>query len=213
MAYNNYNRGFQRITPVVLNLIIINVLVYFAQLMLDSSIELTAKLALFSYDTGLFNPYQLLTHMFAHATRDPDGSVVIFHILFNMLGLWMFGTNLERIWGAKRFLIFYFACGLTAGLAQMLLVTNSVSIGASGAIMGLLAAYAYYFPDSEFFFFPIPFPIKAKYFVFIVAGVDLLSGLHPGKLDDVGHYAHLGGLVMGFILVIIWNKTNKKTFY
>jgi rhomboid-like protein len=212
MAYN-YNRGFQRVTPVVLNLIIINVLVYFAQLMLDSSIELTAKLALFSYDTGLFNPYQLLTHMFAHATRDPDGSVVIFHILFNMLGLWMFGTNLERIWGPKRFLIFYFACGLTAGVAQMLLVTNSVSIGASGAIMGLLAAYAYYFPDTEFFFFPIPFPIKAKYFVFIVAAVDLFSGLHPGKLDDVGHYAHLGGLVMGFLLVIIWNKTKKKTFY
>lgn len=213
MAYNSYNRGFQRVTPVVLNLIIINVLVYFAQLMLDSSLELTAKLALFSYDTGLFSPYQLLTHMFAHATRDPDGSVVIFHVLFNMLGLWMFGTNLERIWGPKRFLIFYFACGLTAGIAQMLLVTNSVSIGASGAIMGLLAAYAYYFPDTEFFFFPIPFPVKAKYFVFIVAAVDLLSGLHPGKLDDVGHYAHLGGLVMGFILVIIWNRTNKKTFY
>ncbi|MEI7735456.1 MAG: rhomboid family intramembrane serine protease [Ferruginibacter sp.] len=212
MAYN-YNRGFQRVTPVVLNLIIINVLVYFAQLMLDSSIELTPKLALFSLDTGLFNPYQLITHMFAHATRDADGSVVIFHILFNMLGLWMFGTNLERIWGTKRFLIFYFACGLTAGIAQMLLVTNSVSIGASGAIMGLLAAYAYYFPDAEFFFFPIPFPVKAKYFVFIVAAVDLFSGLHPGKLDDVGHYAHLGGLVMGFILVIIWNKTNKKTFY
>ena len=212
MAYN-YDRGFQRVTPVVLNLIIINVLVYFAQLMLDSSLELTSKLALFSYDTGLFSPYQLLTNMFAHATRDPDGSVVIFHILFNMLGLWMFGTNLERIWGPKRFLIFYFACGLTAGIAQMFLTTNSVSIGASGAIMGLLAAYAYYFPDTEFFFFPIPFPVKARYFVFIVAAVDLFSGLHPGKLDDIGHYAHLGGLVMGFILVIIWNKTSKKTFY
>ena len=79
--------------------------------------------------------------------------------------------------------------------------------------MGLLAAYAYYFPNTEFFFFPVPFPVKAKYFVFIVAGVDLLSGLHPGKLDDIGHYAHLGGLAMGFILVIIWNRTNKKTFY
>ncbi|MEI8059871.1 MAG: rhomboid family intramembrane serine protease [Ferruginibacter sp.] len=179
MAYNSYGSGFRRVTPVVLSLIIINVLVYFAQLMLDSSIELTAKLALFSYDTGLFNPYQLLTHMFAHATRDADGSVVIFHVLFNMLGLWMFGTNLERIWGPKRFLIFYLVCGLAAGIAQMLLVTNSVSYGASGAIMGLLAAYAYYFPNTEFFFFPVPFPVKAKYFVFIVAVVDLLSGLHP----------------------------------
>lgn len=213
MAYNNYGNGFQRTTPVVLNLIIINVLVYVAQVALDSSIGLTEKLALYSYDTGLFKPYQLVTNMFAHAARNPDGTIVFFHILFNMLGLWMLGSALERVWGPKRFLIFYLACGLTAGIAQMFLVHNSVAIGASGAIMGLLAAYAYLFPNSEFFLFPVPFPVKAKYFVAIVAAIDLFSGLHPGKLDDIGHYAHLGGLVMGFILVIIWNKTNRKTFY
>ena len=213
MAFNNYGNRFQRTTPVVLNLIIINALVYFAQLFLDSSINLTAKMALFSYDTGLFKPYQLVTNMFAHMARDPLGNVVFFHLFFNMLGLWMIGPTLERVWGPKRFLIFYLACGLAAGIAQMFLVNNSVSIGASGAIMGLLAAFAYLFPNTEFIFFPIPFPVKAKYFVFILAALDLFGGLHPGELDDIGHYAHLGGLVMGFILVFIWNKTNKKTFY
>jgi membrane associated rhomboid family serine protease len=213
MAFNNYGNRFQRTTPVVLNLIIINTLVYLAQLLLDSSLDLTSKLALFSYDTGLFKPYQLITNMFAHQARDLAGNIVIFHLLFNMLALWMIGSALERVWGPKRFLIFYLVCGLAAGVAQMFLVSNSVSIGASGAIMGLLAAFAYLFPNTEFIFFPVPFPIKAKYFVFIVAALDLLAGLHPGKLDDIGHYAHLGGLVMGFILVLIWNKTNKKTFY
>lgn len=213
MAYNNYGNSFQRTTPVVLNLIIINVLVYLAQLLLDNSLNITANLALYSYDTGLFKPYQIVTHMFAHQAHDAFGNMVLFHLLFNMLGLWMIGPHLERVWGAKRFLIFYLVCGLAAGVAQMFLVSNSASIGASGALMGLLAAFAYLFPNTEFFLFPIPIPIKAKYFVFIIAGIDLFGGLHPGRLDDIGHYAHLGGLVMGFILVLIWNKTNKKTFY
>jgi membrane associated rhomboid family serine protease len=213
MSFNNYGNRFQRTTPIVLNLIIINALVYFAQLFLDSSINLTAKMALFSYDTGLFKPYQLVTNMFAHQTRDAFGNLVLFHLIFNMLGLWMIGPALERVWGPKRFLIFYLACGLAAGVAQMFLVSNAASIGASGALMGLLAAFAYLFPNTEFILFPIPVPVKAKYFVFIMAGIDLFGGLHPGELDDIGHYAHLGGLVMGFILVIFWNKTNKKTFY
>jgi membrane associated rhomboid family serine protease len=119
---------------------------------------------------------------------------------------------LERVWGPKRFLIFYLVCGLAAGVAQMLL-TDGAAIGASGAIMGLLAAFAYLFPNTEFFILPFPFPIKAKYMVAIYAAIDLFGGLHPGGADNVAHFAHLGGLVMGFILVIIWNKTNKKTFY
>jgi membrane associated rhomboid family serine protease len=212
MAFNNYGNSFQRTTPVVLNLIIINVLVYLAQLLLDSSIDLTSKMALFSYDTGFFKPYQLVTHMFAHQAHDAFGNMVLFHLIFNMLGLWMLGPTLERVWGPKRFLIFYLVCGLAAGIAQMFLVNNSASIGASGALMGVLAAFAYLFPNTEFLLFFV-LPIKAKYFVFLIAGIDLLAGLHPGKLDDIGHYAHLGGLVMGFILVIIWNRTNKRTFY
>jgi len=170
-------------------------------------------MALFSYDTGFFEPYQLITNMFAHQTVDRAGNLVLFHLIFNMLVLWMLGPTLERVWGPKRFLIFYLVCGVAAGLAQMFLVKNAISIGASGALMGLLAAFAYLFPNAEFTLFPFPIAIKAKYYVMIIAAIDLFGGLHPGELDDIGHYAHLGGLVMGFILVIVWNKTNRKTFY
>lgn len=205
MAYNKY-RPSQRTTPVVFNLIIINAIVFVAQLVFDSSWNLTNILALYSYDSGLFEPYQLVTHMFAHSPQN------FFHIIFNMYALWMFGSVLEKVWGGKRFLIFYLVCGLAAGLSQMFLVSGGAAIGASGAIMGLLAAFAYTFPNTEFYILPIPFPIKAKYLAAIYAGIDLFGGFQPGS-DNVAHFAHLGGLVMGFILVIIWNKTDKKTFY
>ena len=212
MAYNNnYGNRFQRTTPVVLNLIIINVIVWVAQLAFDKTYDLTDKIGLFPYDSGLFKPYQLVTYMFAHASYDALGRIVFFHILFNMYSLWLFGMALERVWGPKRFLIFYLICGLAAGVTQLFLGEGAV--GASGAIMGLLAAFAYLFPNTEFYMMFIPIPIKAKYMVAIYAAIDLFGGLHPGKADNIAHYAHLGGLVMGFILVIIWNKTNKKTFY
>jgi membrane associated rhomboid family serine protease len=207
----------QKITPVVLNLIIINVLVWVAQLFFDQpSFGLTSIIALYPFDSGLFKPYQLITHMFAHSsysiTADGLGGIEFFHILFNMYALWMFGTALERVWGAKKFLFFYLVCGLAAGVAQLFL-SNSAAVGASGAIMGLLAGFAYLFPNVEFFILPFPFPIKAKYMVMIYAGIDLFGGIHPGAADNIAHFAHLGGLVMGLILVIIWNKTSRKTFY
>ena len=196
----------QKTTPIVLNLIIINALVFVAQMILDKTSELTGYIALYSYQSELFRPYQLVTHMFAHAG--------FMHILFNMYALWMFGSVLERVWGAKKFLIFYLVCGLAAGVAQMFAMDiNGSAVGASGAIMGLLAAFAYLFPDTKFYILPFPFPIKAKYMVAIFAAIDLFGGLHPGAADNIAHFAHLGGLVMGFILVIIWGKTNKKTFY
>lgn len=201
MAYNY--RPSQKIPPVVLNLIIINVIVFVAQLVFDSTLGLTDILALYPYNSGLFKPYQLVTHMFAHGG--------FLHILFNMYALWIFGSVLERIWGPKRFLIFYLICGLAAGLTQMFFVTTGAAIGASGAIMGLLAAFAYTFPNTEFFIIPFPFPIKAKYMAAIFAAFDIFGGFAGS--DNVAHFAHLGGLVMGLILVIIWNKTNKKTFY
>jgi membrane associated rhomboid family serine protease len=203
MAYNNY-RPSQRTTPVVLNLIIINAIVFVAQMVFDSTLDLTNRMALYPYNSGLFEPYQLVTHMFAHGG--------FMHILFNMYALWIFGSVLERLWGPKRFLIFYLVCGLAAGLTQMFLVTGGAAIGASGAIMGLLAAFAYTFPNTQFYILPIPFPIKAKYMAAIYAALDLFGGF-SGSSDNVAHFAHLGGLAMGFLLVIIWNKTNKKTFY
>ncbi|MEO6950034.1 MAG: rhomboid family intramembrane serine protease [Ginsengibacter sp.] len=197
----------QSSTPVVLNLIIINVIVYIAQQIFDASPldpgRLTNTLALYSIDTGLFRPYQLITSMFAHGG--------FLHILFNMYALWLFGSVLERNWGAKKFIIFYFACGLAAGLAQMFLVQPSVSIGASGAIMGLIAAFAYTYPNIEFFIIPIPFPIKAKWLAVGYAAIDIFGGFSGG--DGIAHFAHLGGLVMGLILVFIWNQNKKKPSY
>jgi len=198
-----YGNSMQKTTPVVLNLIIINALVFVAQMLLDKTINFTNTIALYPYNSGQFEPYQLVTHMFAHGG--------FFHILFNMYALWMFGSVLERVWGAKRFLIFYLACGLGAAVAQMFV--GAPAIGASGAVMGLLAAFAYLFPETKFFILPFPFPIKAKFMVAIYAAIDLFGGLHPGPADNIAHFAHLGGMVMGFILVIIWGKTDKKTFY
>jgi len=204
MAYNNY-RPSQSTTPVVLNLIIINAIVFVAQLAFDNTIGLTDMLALHPYDSDSFRPYQLVTMMFAHGG--------FFHILFNMYALWMFGSVLERLWGAKKFLIFYLVCGLAAGLTELFFVrAGPGAVGASGAIMGLLAAFAYTFPNTQFYILPFPFPIKAKYMAAIYAAIDLFGGF-SGSSDGVAHFAHLGGLLMGFILVIIWNKTDKKTFY
>jgi membrane associated rhomboid family serine protease len=196
----------QKTTPIVLNLIIINALVFVAQMVLDKTSGLTGYIALYSYQSELFRPYQLVTHMFAHGG--------FMHILFNLYALWMFGSVLERVWGPKKFLIFYLVCGLAAGLAQMFTMDLMGSaVGASGAIMGLLAAFAYLFPNVQFYILPFPFPIKAKFMVAIYAAIDLFGGLHPGASDNIAHFAHLGGLVMGFILVIIWGKPDKQTFY
>lgn len=212
MAYNSF-RPSQSSTPVVLNLIIINAIVFVAQLVLDKTgLDvtggsnfgwLTSRIGLWSIDTGLFKPYQLVTHMFAHGG--------FFHILFNMYALWLFGAALEKMWGPKRFLIFYFVCGLAAGVAEMFLVPIGFAIGASGAIMGLLAAFAYTFPNVQFYILPIPFPIKAKYLAIIYAAFDLF-GQFSGFGGNVAHFAHLGGLVMGLILCIIWKKTGRSNY-
>jgi membrane associated rhomboid family serine protease len=202
----NYGNAFQRTTTVVLNLIIINVLVFCAQYFIDGpqlNGEVTGFLALFPLNSGWFKPYQLVTHMFAHGGWG--------HLLFNMFALWSFGSLLERVWGPKKFLVFYFACGIAAGVAQLFL-SNAPAVGASGAIMGLLAAFAYLFPNTQLIIFPFPVPVKAKWAVIVMAAVDLFGGVYPTG-SEIAHFAHLGGLAMGLALVIYWNKTNKKTFY
>jgi membrane associated rhomboid family serine protease len=222
MSYYNPGNRLQKESPVVFNLIIINVLVFIIQMLFDKNPDniVSNKLAIHHFSSPYFEPYQVITNMFAH------GSIP--HILFNMFTLYTFGVWLEKVWGTKRFLIFYFTCGIVAGLSQMMFLKDVVqfdpvsgqnvlyigsALGASGAIMGLFAAFAYLFPNTELMLFIIPIPIKAKFMVFFMAAIDLFGGLHPGAGDGIGHYAHLGGLLMGFILVIIWNKTNRKTFY
>jgi membrane associated rhomboid family serine protease len=201
--------------PVVKNLIIINVLVWIAQLSLDKQYSLTNILALWPVGTELFKPYQIATHMFAHAAYDGFGRIVFYHILFNMFALWMFGRILENVWGPKRFLLFYFICGIGAAAAHLLIqyLNGGIApvVGASGAIMGVFAAFAYLFPNTEMYFLFIPFPIKAKWMVIGLAAFDLFGGISGG--DNIAHFAHLGGALTGFILVLIWNRTNRRRFY
>ena len=229
MAYGN---SFQRTTPIVLNLIIINVLAYFAQVAFGGMEQLNRVNDLFAlhhYKSTAFRPYQLVTHMFMHGG--------IFHLLFNMLALWMFGTMIEKVWGPKRFLIFYLICGLGAGLAQMgsyifdfwqidhanidaalfsdyqTALRTNCTVGASGAIMGVLAAFGYLFPNTKLFIMPIPFPVKAKWAIIGIIALDVFGGVSKTPNDNIAHFAHVGGALIGFLIVLYWNKTNKQTFY
>jgi membrane associated rhomboid family serine protease len=228
----------QRTSPIVLNLIIINVLVYLAQQFI-SPFDVTEWGALHYYKSSLFMPHQFLTNMFMH---DKSG---LSHILFNMFTLWMFGSILENHLGSKRFLIFYLICGLGAGILIQLTVPysadmfakganglrtateNNISmatvleaykqqysaIGASGAIMGVMAAFAWLFPNTEMFIMFIPIPLKAKFVIPVLVLIDLFGGLQQSAGDNIGHFAHLGGAIIGFLLILYWNKTNRKSFY
>lgn len=227
-----FRSSFQRTPTIVLNLIIINVLAFLAQSAfggLEDLSKVNDLFALHHYKSGAFEPYQLVTHMFMHGG--------LMHLLFNMFGLWMFGALMERLWGPKRFLTFYLVCGLAAGIAQMgsyaftywdidhsilsseefiiyqdALLRNA-TVGASGAIMGLLVAYGYTFPNTELFVFPIPFPIKAKWAIIGIIVLDILGGISNSASDNVAHFAHLGGALMGIIIVLWWNRNNRQQFY
>lgn len=206
-----------RFPPVVKNLIIINVLVWVAQLIYDKQWGLTMKLGLWPVDTPFFEPYQLATHMFAHATYDAGGNVMFFHILFNMFGLYMFGRILENVWGHKRFLLFYLACGVGAAAAhlimQYIMGGFSFAVGASGAVMGVFVAFGYLFPNTQLMIIPIPVPVKAKWLVLAYILLDLFGGFGNVTGSNIAHFAHLGGALTGFILVMFWNKTNRNTLY
>ncbi len=206
-----------RFPPVVKNLIIINVLVWVAQLIYDKQWGLTMKLGLWPIDTPYFEPYQVATHMFAHASYDAGGNVMFFHILFNMFGLYMFGRILENVWGPKRFLLFYLACGVGAAAAhlimQYIMGGFSFAVGASGAVMGVFVAFGYLFPNTQLMIIPIPVPIKAKWLVIVYILLDLFGGFGNVTGSGIAHFAHLGGALTGFLLVLFWNKTNRKTLY
>lgn len=221
--------------PIIKNLIIINVLVFVAQLALREQVDLTPKIGLWPIESENFRPYQVVTHMFAHS---PD---FIFHIVFNMFSLWMFGRILENIWGHKRFLMFYFACGIGAAAAHLAVdyfqyrevvelinqakasgnyeaaktIANwpAYAVGASGAVMGVMVAFAFLFPNTPLYLMFIPIPIKAKWAIIAFVAFDIFGGVYPTKGDNVAHFAHLGGALTGFLIVLYWNKTNRRTLY
>lgn len=205
--------------PATLNLIIINGLVWLAELVfLRFGYNLIDLLGMHYFEAPNFSFWQLITYAFLH----DDSSIS--HLFFNMFALFMFGGQIERLWGSRRFLIFYGVCALTAaltqqivwyfGLHEMALLSGGyateqyVTVGASGAIFGLLLAFGMLFPNAAIFIFFIPIPIKAKYFVVFYGIIELLLGI-KGMASGVAHFAHVGGMIGGLILVLLWRKKGK----
>ena len=257
--------SFQILPTVIKNLLIINGLFFLAQNTIGNQgqqglLNMDDLFALHTWQSSLFRPWQFVTHLFMHGGFE--------HILMNMFALWMFGSILENLWGPKRFLIFYIACGLGAALFHMLVLyfenqsmisayntinvfnpdspeyairlqsfiekftpvdrplpldiqtangilnarLNEGTIGASGAVFGCLAAFGYLFPNTYIYLYFF-LPIKAKWFVIGYAAVELYSAVKNSAGDNVAHIAHLGGALVGVLLVYFWNKNSRKTFF
>ena len=207
----NYSSGGFSLPPVIKNLMIINALVWLAQIaFIKQGVYLEEYGALFPAQSGFFRGWQLVTYMFMHQAVYSNGDIALAHIGFNMLSLWIFGSDLEYRWGPKRFLFFYIVCGLAAGVVQLLIPGAGYTVGASGAIMGVAVACAYLFPNKELYIYML-FPVKIKYLVPFYVLTDLFGGF--SNSDGIAHWAHLGGALAGLIIVLIWNKTNRNNFY
>lgn len=216
---------FSSIPPVTKNLIIINLLFWLAEIVLPRvGIDLVKYLGLHYFAASDFNAVQLVTYMFMH---DPGS---FGHVFFNMFSVFMFGRTLEMVWGSKRFLIYYLTTGIGAGLVQEVtwffslkdaidativqagwettraLLNNVITIGASGAVFGILLAFGMLFPNAELFIMFIPIPVKAKYFVIFYGIVELFLGVGNFSGDNIAHFAHLGGMLFGFFLIKYWKK-------
>ncbi|TDW99550.1 rhomboid family intramembrane serine protease [Dinghuibacter silviterrae] len=237
----NYRQsGLPGFPPVIKYLIIINVVVWLLEILTGGSGSwIIRTFALYDIRSSLFKPFQFVSYMFLHEATS-GGRIVFAHIFFNMFALWMFGSTLENFWGSKRFLNFYLICGIGAVIINMIImyfhntsllheyagaidqdtgialrdeILNVPLYGASGAIFGVLVAFGYTFPNTEMFIIPIPFPIKAKWLVIGYILIELFGGVRATPGDDVAHYAHLGGGLVGFLIVFIWNRTNRRDFY
>lgn len=239
--------SFTMLPLVVKNLLIINGLFFLTTLVFETQLnfDLADYLGLHYPLAESFRPWQLVSYMFMHGN--------FMHLFFNMFALWMFGNTLENYWGPKRFLIYYMATGIGAGIIQILvthfrlmslysqiseeglnfvitkgseiyqsgqnfsdpiagkinLLMNSVTIGASGAVFGILLAFGMLFPNTMLYIY-FAIPIKAKWFVVLYGAVELYSGIANSSGDNVAHFAHLGGMLFGFILIKYWQKNNKS---
>ena len=248
--FNNRNSFLNGIPVVVKNLILINILMWFATIILPNAagIDLQSILGLHYFGSQGFKPIQIISYMFMHANFG--------HLFFNMFALFMFGSVIERTWGQKRFLTYYMITGIGAGLIQMLtlyiqiqnvqaglspemlkeayteganvlargmnysdiamgklnLLLNTTTVGASGAVFGLLLAFAIMFPNMPLFLMFIPIPVKAKYMVIGYGLLEFFFGVANRSGDNVAHFAHLGGMLFG-LLLILWWKNRKMNFY
>lgn len=214
------------IPTITKNLLIVNVVVFLATYLFRTmGVDLNNVLGLHFFLAPDFHIYQLFTYMFAHGGFS--------HIFFNMFALWMFGCIVERTWGPKKFLTYYIVCGVGAGLfqelaqfyfiaseqlphftlAQTMKVANAnaaflnlwTTVGASGAVYGILLAFGMLYPEERIFIFPLPVPIKAKWFVMGYAAIELFMA-YSSTGDGVAHLAHLGGMVFGFFLIRYWRR-------
>jgi membrane associated rhomboid family serine protease len=182
--------------PITQNLIIANVLAFLLELTFGDT--MLSAFALWPFGSQ-FMPWQMVTYAFLH------GSVT--HLLFNMFAIYMFGGDIERVWGGKRYLTYYLVCVVSAALAQ-LLVTSATgayypTMGASGGVFGLLLAFARYFPQRQIMLLIPPIPLPARVFVVLYGALELVLGV-TGTQAGVAHFAHLGGLVGGFLLLRYW---------
>ncbi|WP_080903620.1 rhomboid family intramembrane serine protease [Parabacteroides sp. Marseille-P3160] len=228
---NQNNSGFLASIPTVTkNLIIINVLFWVASLVLPRiGIDLVSLLGLHFPGVSDFYFFQFITYMFMH---DPHS---FGHIFFNMFAVFMFGRVLESVWGPKRFLLFYIVTGIGAAVVQEIVWLFSiqafasehqisllqliaqdpslnflVTIGASGAVFGILLAFGMLFPNVPLYIMFIPVPIKAKYFVIGYGVIELFLGVSNFSGDSVAHFAHLGGMLFGYFMILYWKKKDRK---
>ncbi|MFK7900240.1 MAG: rhomboid family intramembrane serine protease [Cyclobacteriaceae bacterium] len=223
----------QRLTPIVKNIIFLNVGFFILQMLTANSIfNIKYYLSLYNFHSDRFLPFQYITYMFLHAD--------FMHLLFNMLPIYFFGAHLEELLGERKFILFYLVCGIGAGILYSFVHNYEINtliesksllfesyehlvanrkylqdipmLGASGAVFGVLMASALYFPNATLVLFPIPIPIKMKYFVMIYAVIELYSGVYRAKGDNVAHFAHLGGMVFAYLLVTYWRKRGDITY-
>lgn len=182
--------------PAVQALILSNVIVYLAQGLVGGLVQ---NFALWPFGSPFFAPWQLLTYAFLHGGLS--------HLVFNMLGLWMFGAELERVWGSRRFLVFYFVSVLGAALLQLLVAAASggmyPTVGASGGLFGLLVGFAMLFPRRTIVPLIPPIPMPAWLFVTLYGAIELVLGV-TGSMSGVAHFAHLGGLAAGWLMIRYW---------
>ncbi len=224
---------FRNIPIITKNLLIINILVYLASEVLNlRGINLNAWGGLHFFLANDFHFYQFITYQFLHGS--------FMHLFFNMFALWMFGGVVENVWGKEKFLFYYIFCGIGAGICQELVqyvtyaneglaayeylevmnhgqmavgdyLNHWCTIGASGAVYAILLAFGMTFPEDRIFIFPLPIPIKAKWFVIGYAAIELFSAMNQSG-DGIAHMAHLGGMLFGFFLIRYWSKHPGNNF-
>ncbi len=246
---NSFGRGFFGLPPVVKNIILLNVIMWLADLTARSvfGIELSMILGLYFPKSENFMPLQIVTHMFMHGS--------FWHLFFNMYALFMFGQVLEQVWGPKRFFIYYMVSGLGAAFVHetvillqyeklmnvispdqlnlvlnegveyfrngkvftdetmqgLQLLLNTPTVGASGAVFGILLAFGVLFPNTQLMLLFPPIPIRAKYFVLAYGAIELYMAVtQPGS--NIAHAAHLGGMLFGYILIRYWRKTTNTLY-